>query len=123
IPQQMQGKSLLPLLNGKAVPDWRTSMYYHYYEFGGNHWVYPHYGIRTERYKLINYYKENEWELFDLKNDPDEMDSLFQWSGYKVHPSYKEITQQLVGELKQLREEYKDTTGWPVKLLPTRIYD
>ncbi|MGH9624294.1 MAG: sulfatase/phosphatase domain-containing protein, partial [Bryobacteraceae bacterium] len=28
IPQQMQGKSLLPLLNGKAVPDWRTSMYY-----------------------------------------------------------------------------------------------
>ncbi|HEX7359113.1 MAG TPA: sulfatase [Bryobacteraceae bacterium] len=123
IPQQMQGKSLLPLLNGKTVPDWRTSMYYHYYEFGGNHWVYPHYGIRTERYKLINYYKENEWELFDLKNDPDEMDSLFQWSGYKVHPSYKDITEQLVGELKQLREQYKDTTGWPVNLLPTRIYD
>ncbi|HET8635725.1 MAG TPA: sulfatase/phosphatase domain-containing protein, partial [Acidobacteriaceae bacterium] len=96
---------------------------YHYYEFGPPHWVYPNYGIRTDRYKLINYYTVNEWELFDLKNDPDEMESLFEWSGYKVHPSYKDTAEQLAGQLKQLREQFKDTTGRPVKLWPTSSYD
>ncbi|MGH9582585.1 MAG: sulfatase family protein [Bryobacteraceae bacterium] len=123
IPQDMQGKSLLPLLKGDSPSGWRTSMYYHYYEFGPPHWVYPNYGIRTERYKLISYYMENEWELFDLENDPDEMDSLFEWSGYRVHPSYKDTADKLAGELKQLREQYKDTTGRAVKLWPTSSYD
>jgi arylsulfatase A-like enzyme len=123
IPSDMQGKSLSPLLKGETPSDWRTSMYYHYYEFGPPHWVYPNYGIRTDRYKLINYYTVNEWELFDLKNDPDEMESLFEWSGYKVHPSYKDTAEQLAGQLKQLREQFKDTTGRPVKLWPTSSYD
>ncbi len=123
VPRDMQGRSLVPLLNGKSPSDWRTSMYYHYYEFGSPHWVFPHYGIRTERYKLISYYTVNEWELFDLAKDPDEMENLFEWAGYKVHPAYESVTNNLVGQLKQLREQYKDSTGKPVKLWPTNSLD
>ncbi|HKJ32024.1 MAG TPA: sulfatase [Balneolales bacterium] len=123
IPGVMQGRSLKPILRGETPSDWRTSMYYHYYEFVSNHFVLPNYGVRTDRYKLINYYSENQWELFDLGKDPDEMDSLFEWGGYKVNPEYKEITQHLVNELKQLRKKYNDTTGRSVKMFPTRFYD
>ncbi len=83
----------------------------------------PHYGVRNDRYKLISYYTLNEWELFDLEKDPDEMESLIAWSGYKVHPAYEDIAQNLVKKLKQAREQYKDTTGWPVKFWPTKSYD
>lgn len=123
IPEDMQGRSLVPVLQGKTPSDWQKSMYYHYYEFGAEHWVLPHYGIRTERYKLISYYTVNEWELFDLEKDPDEMENLFEWSGYKVHPGYQAIADDLVAQLKELREKYKDTTGLPVKLWPTSSYD
>ena len=98
-------------------------MYYHYYEFAPPHWVLPNYGIRTDRYKLISYYTVNEWELFDLEKDPDEMENLFAWSGYKVNPAYESVVNDLVKQLQQLRDQYKDTTGLPVKLWPTRSYD
>ena len=120
---EMQGRSIAPLLNGTTPADWQTSYYYHYYEFAPPHWVMPHYGIRTNRYKLISYYTVNEWELFDLEKDPDEMENLFHWAGYKVHPAYKSVADDLVGQLKQLRAKYKDTTGAPVKLWPTSSYD
>ena len=123
VPANMQGKSLVPILRGHATSNWRTSMYYHYYEFAPPHWVLPHYGIRTERYKLISYYTVNEWELFDLEKDPAEMENLFEWSGYKVNPAYEPVVNDLVGKLKQLRKQYKDTTGKPVKLWPTSSYD
>jgi len=123
VPGDMQGRSIAPLLKGSAPPDWQTSMYYHYYEFAPPHWVFPHYGIRTDRYKLISYYTVNEWELFDLEKDPDEMENLFEWSGYKVHPGYETVANDLVGQLKQIREKYKDTTGAPVRLWPTSSYD
>ncbi len=123
VPDEMQGRSLKPILQGNTPEDWRTSMYYHYYEFGGNHQVLPHYGVRTERYKLISYYTENQWELFDLKKDPDEMESLFEWEGYDVYPSYDKVAHNLVDELKQLRKQYNDTTGQPVHLVRTRRYD
>jgi arylsulfatase A-like enzyme len=123
VPGDMQGRSVAPLLKGIAPADWQRSMYYHYYEFAPGHWVYPHYGIRTERYKLISYYTVNEWELFDLEKDPDEMESLFAWSGYAVHPAYESVVKDLVGQLAALREKYKDSTGAPVKLWPTSSYD
>lgn len=123
VPQEMQGRSIVPLFNGSAPPDWQKSYYYHYYEFAPPHWVLPHYGIRTNRYKLISYYTVNEWELFDLEKDPDEMENLFHWAGYKVHPAYKSVADDLVAQLKQLRAKYKDTTGSPVKLWPTSSYD
>ena len=123
VPENMQGKSLLPIIKGETPSDWQTSLYYHYYEFAPNHWVLPHYGIRTEQYKLISYYTINEWELFDLKKDPDEMENLFEWSGYKVNPAYEQVASDLVNKLTKLREYYRDTTGEPVKLWPTSVYD
>lgn len=123
IPAEMQGKSLKPFFEGRAPNDWRASLYYHYYEFGEPHWVFPHFGVRTENYKLIYYYTVNEWELFDLKMDPDEMESLYEWSGYKVHPNYKTIAADLVDELRQLRSQFKDTTGGPVRVWDPSRYD
>lgn len=117
VPEQMQGKSLLPLLTGGS-PEWRSSMYYHYYEFAPPHWVAPHYGIRTEKFKLIDYYTENEWELFDLEKDPDEMESQFGEQGAAPSSDYADIAHQLVEQLSQIRDQYRDTTGAPVKLWP-----
>ncbi len=115
IPAEMQGKSLLPILRGEAA-DREKQFYYHYYEFGNPHWAAPHYGIKSERFKLISYYDRNEWELFDLEKDPDEMENLFIDNGRKVQPGYEAIAQDLVNRLKTIRERYKDTTGRPVNL-------
>ena len=115
IPARMQGKSLVPILQGNSPPDWRTSMYYHYYEFGQPHWVVPMYGIRTRRHKLIGYYTVNEWELFDLDNDPDEMDSLLS-NRYQIPTEDAAIARNLADQLNALRQQYKDTTGVPVEL-------
>lgn len=123
VPESMQGQSLLPILQGHTPADWRTSLYYHYYEFGPPHWVLPHYGIRTSRYKLIYYYTVNEWELFDLEKDPDEMESLFDSPGFKVHPGYESVLADLAKQLEQIRAQYKDTTGNPVKLWPPAAID
>ncbi len=118
IPAEMQGRSIAPLLRGKKPAGRPRALYYHYYEFGPPHWVAPHYGIRTERYKLIRYYNRNEWEFFDLERDPDEMDSLFLENGMRVAPGYEDTVKQLVAQLKEVRDFYKDTTGLPVILWP-----
>jgi arylsulfatase A-like enzyme len=123
IPGDMQGRSVLPVLQGKTPSDWRKSMYYHYYEFGTPHWVLPNYGIRTERYKLIHYYSINEWELFDLQKDPDEMESLMRMEGMGVGAGYEDIAADLVSQLTALREQYKDDTGKPVKFWPRKTYN
>jgi len=70
---------------------------------------------------LIYYYTVNKWELFDRDKDPDEMESLFERSGYKVHPNYESIVPDLVNQLKELRARYKDDTGLPAKMWPTSI--
>jgi len=116
IPPEMQGRSIVPALRGTGAQSEAPSFYYHYYEFGAPHWAAPHYGIRTDRYKLISYYNRNEWELFDLEKDPDEMESLIIDNGRRVQPGYEAIVQDLVSQLRQIRERYKDTTGRPVEL-------
>ncbi len=98
-------------------------MYYHYYEFAPPHWAYPHFGIRTDRYKLIHYYTVNEWELFDLEKDPDEMENLFEWAGVRVHPAYESVVPDLVKQLEVLRTQYQDTTGGPVRIWAPNRYD
>ncbi|MGD8329390.1 MAG: sulfatase [Acidobacteriota bacterium] len=98
--EQMQGMSLVPLLRGAAAADWRTSIYYHYYEFPAVHSVQRHYGVRTERYKLIHYYDIDEWELFDLQDDPEEMVNLYD------EPGYEAIVASLKEELARLRTLY-----------------
>jgi len=118
IPESMQGRSLVPLLTGEKPNDWRRSVYYHYYEFGDPHWVEPHYGIRTERYKLISYYNINQWELFDLEKDPDEMESLAIGGAWRFQPGYQVIAESLVKELKDARDLYRDHTGLPVAAIP-----
>ena len=116
VPPEMQGRSIAPALHGSPALKEPLSMYYHYYEFAFEHWVAPHYGIRTDRFKLISYYTRNEWELFDLQKDPDEMESLFIDNGRRVQPGYEATVQELVDQLRKIRERYKDMTGLPVKL-------
>lgn len=123
IPADMQGKSILPLLDGKTPADWHRDFYYHYYEFSPPHFVFPHYGIRTQRHKLIYYYRVNEWELFDLKKDPDEMESLFQHPDYKVRDNYRDVFEELAKKLQQLRTRYADDTGVAPRIYPLPDYD
>lgn len=123
IPEDMQGRSLMPVFEGNPPSDWPQSMYYHYYEEGPPHWVLPNYGVRTERYKLISYYTVNEWEFFDLKRDPDEMESLMYEDGVSIRPGYEDVLKKVLAELKSLRRHYKDNTGKPVKFWPRKAYN
>jgi arylsulfatase A-like enzyme len=100
IPVEMQGRSLVPLLQGRSPRDWRRSVYYHYYEHPGVHNVQRHEGVRTDRYKLIHFYRLGEWELYDLAKDPDEL--------HNVHadPAYAGVVSELEDELNRLRKHY-----------------
>ena len=102
-PVDMQGRSMVPVLRGTAPDDWRQSFYYHYYEFPGAHSVAKHCGVRTRRHKLIHYYRLDEWELFDLESDPNELRSVY------ADPAYAEVVAELTVELKRLQAELDDT--------------
>ncbi|NMC21380.1 MAG: DUF4976 domain-containing protein, partial [Thermogutta sp.] len=101
-PGDMQGRSLKPLLEGRDVPDWRTSVYYRYYEYPAVHMVHKHYGVRTDRYKLIYFHEIDEWELYDPAEDPHELRNVY------GDPAYAEITAELKAELQRLKALYKD---------------
>ena len=102
VPKNMQGKSFVPLMKGNTPVSWRDSIYYHYYEGEGKvHNVFKHYGLRTKRYKLAYFYTLDEWEFYDLKKDPNEMQSQHNNSDYK-----REIG-LLKKELTRLRQKYK----------------
>ncbi|MEI6142617.1 MAG: sulfatase [Mariniphaga sp.] len=112
--KEMQGESFRNLLNGKSNR-WRDAIYYHYYEYPAEHAVKRHYGVRTERYKLIHfYYDVDEWELFDLEKDPHEMKSVYN------DPSYAEIQAKLHKKLIELRVKYKDTDEVTNSFLPVK---
>ncbi|MCC8170708.1 MAG: sulfatase [Parabacteroides sp.] len=103
VPSDMQGESLLPMLKGEDVKDWRKSLYYHYYEFPDEHAVKRHYGARNERYKIIHFYDDiDEWEFYDLQNDPDELHNLIN------DPAYKDQIDSLKNELNRLQVKYDD---------------
>ena len=99
--ENMQGRSLVPLLRGEDPNDWRDSIYYHYYEYPAVHSVRRHYGVRTDRYKLIHYYNIDEWELFDLESDPDELINLYD------DPQHAGRVGELQVELQRLRGLYR----------------
>jgi arylsulfatase A-like enzyme len=101
VPQDMQGRSFVPLLKGETPANWRKAFYYHYYEFPGSHSVAKHYGVVTEQYKLFHCYdlKEPYWELFDIKADPKEMKNVYEYEKYAA------IRSELHEELKKLRKD------------------
>ena len=101
IPSEMQGKSFKGVFEGDEKNK-RKSVYYHYYEYPIWHKVQPHYGIKTDRYKLMHfYYTMDEWELYDLKTDPAEMKNIYSEASPELIASLKK-------ELQKLRKEYKD---------------
>lgn len=103
IPDHMQGRSLRPILAGQRPPDWRDSFYYQYFEYPLPHHVRPHYGVITDRYKLVRFYGTGEdyTELFDLKTDPREMRSVY------GEPAYAKIQGELIAEMAKLRKDLK----------------
>jgi arylsulfatase A-like enzyme len=110
IPDNMQGASLAPLMKGQSPSDWRKSIYYHYYEGEDKvHRVYKHYGVRTRRYKLAYFYTLDEWEFYDLENDPHEMKSEYD------NPAYADQVQALKKELARLRKLYVVPEDDPAK--------
>ncbi|MBI3697878.1 MAG: sulfatase [Acidobacteria bacterium] len=121
IPVTMQGRSLRPILEGKPPADWRRSIYYTYYEnswamrqkggavsdpsfqYATPHRVVPHRGVRTDRYKLIQYYGEGDyWELFDLQADPNELKNVYD------DAANAQVANDLKRELARLKAQYKD---------------
>lgn len=102
IPDDMQGKSLVPLLAGNTPDDWRESIYYHYYEYPSVHMVPRHYGVRNHRYKLMHFYQFGEWEFYDLETDPDELQNLYE------NPDYADEIAAMKVELERLRTHYQD---------------
>lgn len=100
-PADMQGRSFLPLLRSLTPKDWRTTMYYRYYH-PGDHSVAAHFGVRTDRYKLIYFNKLNQWELYDLQKDSVELHNLYSNS------TYAGVVKKLKAEMYRLKKELKD---------------
>ena len=120
VPGHFQGRSFVPLLEQHVPEDWQTSMYYRYWMHMTHHSVYAHYGVRNLRYKLIYYYadalgqqgaiddpKEPEWELFDLENDPFELNSVYH------DPAYADVVRDMTAELARLQQQVGDTPYTP----------
>ena len=128
IPDDMQGKSLKPLITSSpsdskdltpapltigfsdklkncTQPGFRDALYYHYYEFNGErrtaHMVRRHYGVRTGRYKLIHFYNLDEWELYDMEKDTREMRSRYD------NPEYSDVIAELKTRVAELQKEFK----------------
>jgi arylsulfatase A-like enzyme len=101
-PADMQGRSLVPLLKGQPPTDWRTSFYYRYYHDPGDHNTRAHYGVRTTDHKLIYFWKKDQWEMYDLVKDPDELHNLYS------DPAQQDTVAQLKKELYRLKKEVKD---------------
>jgi len=99
---EMQGRSLLPVLRGRAPFGWRTSMYYRYYHDPGDHNTRQHYGVRTLTHKLIYFWTKDQWELFDLVKDPYELHNLY------GEPGQEKVTATLKTELARLKKEARD---------------
>lgn len=105
VPADMQGKPLDVFFKGKDPENWQKEIYYHFYESNAWHQVQKHFGIRTERYKLIYFYDLKDWELYDLQKDPNELDNLYRKS------EYQDLANHLKKELKKLIVKYKDNTA------------
>ncbi|MFH5834167.1 sulfatase [Halalkalibaculum sp. DA384] len=107
IPDHMQGRSIVPLLKGEKPADWRDAAYYHYFEGQPmedvhSHYVEQHYGVRTDQYTLVHYPRIDEWELFDLESEPEQIQSVY------GEQEYSDEQKRLKGKLKNLQSQYGD---------------
>ena len=102
VPGGMQGRSFVPVWRGKTPRNWRRSMYYRYYHDPGDHNTRAHYGVRTETHKLIYFWKKDQWECYDLKADPREMNNIYN------DPKAQRVVASLRKELYRLKREVKD---------------
>ena len=113
-PETMHGQSFVPLLKGRTPADWPKSTYYRYWMHMAHHDNPAHFGVRTQKYKLIFFYGQNYktrgtkptqpgWELYDMKNDPHEMNNLY------GDARYADVVKKLKAELLRLRKEYNET--------------
>jgi arylsulfatase A-like enzyme len=98
-PKELQGRSFRSVLEGKTPTDWRNAHYYHYY---GQYDVPAHYGVRTSNHKLIHYYKQDNWELYDMLNDPQELRNIYN------QPEQSKVVEQLKTMLKVMQNKYED---------------
>jgi arylsulfatase A-like enzyme len=106
VPADMQGRSLVPLMKGKKPADWRTSWYYRYYHDPGDHNTRAHYGVRTETHKLIYFWKKDQWEMYDLVHDLDELHNLYN------DPAHADTVAKLKAELYRLKKEVQDNDAF-----------
>jgi arylsulfatase A-like enzyme len=115
MPNDLQGRSLTPVLKGQTPADWRKSFYYHYYEYPGPHNVRRHYGVVTDRYKLVRFYEPgvDYWELFDRQTDPKELVNVID------KPELATVRKDLEAELARLRADLKvPETDPPESIIP-----
>ena len=111
IPEEMQGESFRKLASGEDS-SWRDAVYYTYYEYPAEHMVKRHHGVSTKRYKLIHfYYDVDEWELYDLQEDPHEMNSVYE------DPDYAGIRSMMHKKLDSIRSAYGDSDALDKKFL------
>jgi len=108
IPESIQGRSIVPLLQGKTPSTWRSSVYYRYYHDPGHHNTRAHYGVRTATHKLIYYWRKDAYELFDLKNDPNEQNNLLFDPAVASRPEVSKLFGDLKQEIQRLQKEYRD---------------
>src|SRR5690606_20260138 len=111
VPAAMQGKSFRKLVSGSSE-EWRDAVYYTYYEYPSVHMVKRHYGVATDRYKLMHFYYDiDEWEMYDLEKDPNEMKNVY------GDPAYKEVQEEMHQKLQAIRAEYGDSDALNQKYL------
>ncbi|TDE09854.1 sulfatase [Jiangella asiatica] len=116
-PARMQGVSLRPLVSGRDSNPPRDAVYYRYWQHDDpTHGVWAHYGVRTDRYKLVYFYNDGMalpgtgtsspapcWELYDLADDPDELANV--WND----PSYRQVRDELTAVLAREQAAVGDT--------------
>lgn len=125
VPDYMQGKSFKKILETNKTPEnWRISTYYRYWmHMGSKHGNPAHFGIRSERYKLIffygRYWKTKDkikhdgwgrydfdtpvaWEFYDLQRDPQEMQNEYN------NPAYADEICKMKKELRAKRKALQE---------------
>jgi len=102
IPEWMQGLSLKPLLLQTKTTLPRKEIYYRFYEYDGDHTVLPHLGIRRNDYKLIYFYTADEWDLYNLKKDPNEINNVYH------RKEYQKIAADMKKQLQAVKKKYDD---------------